>query len=485
MIRKKLVIFSLLTSIIIFTSGAFNQVIASSKKPESTADPCLAQADWFPHSKTQEPDADKFQSTSNCVFHQWSWQMFLWLTQEVDNQPRFLSLVSPQSLLGMTHRGIMPRMTKSATAETFDEYLQAGSDSILVDHNGRAVYYSQYLNSDFVNFINENKLTDPTIVQKFDPNTSFPNGAFELKATWKIVAPGEDVSEFFTTKTTINKLVNKDGKIVVDINQTEEVMVALVGFHIAGVVEGHPEMIWATFEHKLNAPNVPPNPTPETIVSKESSTFYTANTKYADCNVNVANSSKQKLDEKTQKLSPITQVCRQFEFGNDPKNPKDRIARMAENDSNIKQLNDSVHRKLGTKGVWSNYYEVGAIWFGVIDGLKPNMSLDTDEVLTGSLKLSNATTETFTQVQSTQNNCFRCHNTAQRFPPKTTLNPLPGLNINISHAFVNIFFWSQEMSASDLKAVNEFLEPQNKTQLSKATKTQLVADKTLKKEYSK
>ena len=96
------------------------------------------------------------------------------------------------------------------------------------------------------------------------------------------------------------------------------------------------------------------------------------------------------------------------------------------------------------KPLWSNYYEVGAIWFDEIDGLKPNMSLATDNILTGSLKLSNSTIETFTQTQSTKNNCFRCHNTLHRFPPKMNLDPLPGLSLNISHAFVNIYFWSQE-----------------------------------------
>ena len=33
------------------------------------------------------------------------------------------------------------------------------------------------------------------------------------------------------------------------------VLMALVGMHVVGSTAGHPEMIWATFEHKNNAPN--------------------------------------------------------------------------------------------------------------------------------------------------------------------------------------------------------------------------------------
>jgi len=405
---------------------------------------CKADKSWFPHNQTPEPDNKGFASSSICEFHQWSWQMFLWLTQnDQSGNPRFLSFVTPESLLGMEHRGFMPRMKKNPKPKTFDEYLQAGSDAILTDHQGRAIYYSQYINQDFVDFINSNDLTDPTKVQGFNPETPFSIGSIELKASWKIVAEGEDMSGFFTMQTLVNKMVKKQGSIVIDPEQTESVTVALVGFHIGGIVNGHPEMIWATFEHKKNAPNVAAQFTPETIISDKDFLFYTAGTKYAACNVNVANTPNQKFDESTQILSPVTEICRQYEFGNDPTTPTNQIDNMKTNDNNIASLNKSVLLHLDPTAVWSNYHEVGAIWFEETNALKPNLSLATDDKLIGSLKLSNSTIETFTQTQSTVNNCFRCHNTLQRFPPEPSLAPLPALNINISHAFVNIYFWSQ------------------------------------------
>lgn len=406
---------------------------------------CPADSNWFPHSQTQRPNDATFASSSNCEFHQWSWQNFLWLTQKVNGEPRFMSFASPESLLGLEREGLLPRMAKSNTPESFDEFLQAGTDGILIAHNGRAVYYSQYIDDTFVDFIKSNNLTDPDTVQSFianDPATPFPVGAMELKASWMVVEEGDDVSNMFTTQTKIAKLVNKNGQIIVDTTQNEEVTVALVGFHIAGVVNGHPEMIWATFEHHNNAPNMPTNLPLDQAVSDQDSTFYTKNTIAGDCNINYTSSNKLVLDEATQAFSPITQVCRQYQYGNqDGVNQK--------NDKNIEDLNANVSNLFDSDDIWKNYSEVGAIWFKGLNALQPGMSIETDKLLAGSLSLSNSTIETFTQVASTQDNCFRCHNTLQAFPTKLSLDPLPESNLNISHAFQNIYFWSQEKAEAE------------------------------------
>jgi hypothetical protein len=417
-----------------------------------TLDSCKASQQWFPHSNTPRPNDAAFQSASNCEFHQWSWQMFLWLTQDVNNKPRFLSFNSPQSLLGMNIRGMLPRKTKHMLPQSFDEYLQAGTDGILVDHAGKAVYYSQYINPTFEDFIKTNQLTDHKNVLKMDPNTQFPientKGAMELKVSWKVVAKGEDTKGMFTMETEVAKLINTNDGIKVDPNQTTLETLALVGFHIGGIVNGHPEMIWATFEHNKNSPSVKPGTTLEQAVSEQDFTFYNKGTILGKCNINPSISGL-KLDEKSQTLSPVTQVCLQYQFGN------------AEgvnegNTQNIMSLNKAVESQLDSQSIWRNYREVGAIWFLQKNALEPGLRLDTDSFknakgdtiqLTGSLKLSNSMIETFTQRQSTMDNCFRCHNTSQEFPPSNTMDPLPATNLNISHAFQNIYFWSQEKTS--------------------------------------
>ncbi|MBL4692771.1 MAG: hypothetical protein JKY92_05525 [Magnetovibrio sp.] len=432
----------------------------ASAKQEETC-PNIDISGWFPHSTTPEPDNVNFDSSTICNFQEWSWQMFLWLTQKSGDKPRFLSFESPYDLLGIENRSVM--MPRTTEAESFDEFLQAGTDGILVDHNGNAVYYSQYLNEAYTKFIRDNfendkNIIDPALIRGFSPDTPFPVGSIELKASWKIVEPGEDASEFYTMDASVYQLANSGGNIVVDTTKIRKVKLALVGFHIGGIVNGHPEMIWATFEHIKNTPSVPAKFEPTTIVSNKDFTFYKAGTPYSGCNVNYAGSPYLKLDEATQKLLPIVEGCLQYEYGNSAENDPILQASVEKNDKHIKTLNKIVRKHLQDPDedkVWSNYREVGSIWFRPTNALKPDMTLATDfapdgsQFLIGSLKLSNSTIETFTQYPASVNNCFRCHNTQQRFPPAasdgTHLLPLKPMKLNISYAFSNIYFWSQQL----------------------------------------
>src|ERR1041385_514811 len=52
--------------------------------------PCNCESFWFPHASTPAPKegiGSPFDTTSttNCMFHQWSWQKFLWLTKPLAN----------------------------------------------------------------------------------------------------------------------------------------------------------------------------------------------------------------------------------------------------------------------------------------------------------------------------------------------------------------------------------------------------------------
>jgi hypothetical protein len=400
---------------------------------------CTAPAAWFPHSQTPEQNSAGFPANpNNCDFHQWAWNAFLWLTQNVNGEPRFEHM--PADGIEVQPGVLDPLIGRSKKARTLNIIDQAGPNGIMVDLQGHPIYYSIHSDSTFGNFIKENGLFDPAKLRAFNPDESFPVGSLTLKAAWKVVAPGEDVSTFYTRKAEIALLTTKNGKIVPS-GKTKTVEVALVGFHIAGTVAGHPEMIWATFEHLQNAPDLPKpmdEMTPNEVVSNKNWTFYKAGTPFKDCNINAAGSGALKLDEATQTLSPVTEVCRMIPYGGGADS----------NVANIKSLNDSVHSQL--KDVWKNYFEVGAIWFLATDGLKPNCTFQPGSlecranpdkpILTGSTQLSNTTVETFTQSQSAQDNCFACHNTVQVSAPNTTAPSLPGLNVDISHVLINEYF---------------------------------------------
>ena len=315
---------------------------------------------------------------------------------------------------------------KNPTEHILGGVHQAESNSILVDKNGRAVYTTLIINDVYRNWVIDNKLYIPDSLLNFPETDNFPVGSMSLKAAWRIVEGEEDFSDHYTTTATIQLLANENGKVVIPANPETEsnVKVALVGFHIAIVVEGHPEFIWATFEHKDNAPDFKTNQQMNEPVSDKNYTFYDAGTVAQDCNLN--NQFIIKLDESTQKLSPVTQTARQYRVGGGSDSNQD----------NIDALNNSVHSQLPENSLWKNYMEVGAIWFNPSKGkLVPNWTPNADSLnrITGSTKLSNATIETFTQNIVSQNECFSCHNTlAVTFVPNGR-QILPGKNVSTSH----------------------------------------------------
>lgn len=440
---------------------------AAAKSDAASTSSCTAPAAWFPHDQTPKPNDDA-DFTTNCDFHQWSWQTFLWLTQTApDGQLRFEHFARP-SILDVPAGGdlppfderaegstlkLMPRVAKSDDPTMLDLIQQAGSLGLLVDQDQRAVYYSQYLNGTFYEFVRKHGFQDPEKLANASPTLDFPVGAQELKAAWKIVEDGEDTSDFYTREAEIARLVEKDGAVVVDPSKTETVTVALVGLHIAGVVKDHPEFIWATFEHEGNAPTLTDEQLGKYLdtgmskkqqrkfeqspVSSKSWTFYEAGTPFIRSNQNNAG-DVELVDAHAQTLKPVTNAFIQYAQGGGSK----------VNRSNVTDLNLSVVSQLKDP-VFGSYYEGGAIWLGQKNALKPNET--QQDLIVGSTDLSNVTMETFTQKVKSQRNCFGCHNTLQRFPEQqgTGVDPLPGLNLNVSHILVNHYFQASQARAGD------------------------------------
>jgi hypothetical protein len=409
--------------------------IGVSDAKAQTASDCSALPQWFPHSQTPPP-ANDADFVNNCDFHRWSWAAFLYLTQDVGNgTPRFLDLIPSQDVIdGVKSSAEMtttlsPRTRKTDMGAAFDEVSQAGSLGLLVDQSGRAVYYSMYVNDTYFDFVvTENQYNIPANLLAAPADQNYPIGAMTLKAAWKIVGPDDDTSIFFTMPAKI-QLLKEDGagNIVLDTDMTQDVTVALVGLHVVGIVKDHPEAIWATFEHKDNAPQFSPGQEIDEVVSKRKFTFYGGGITAGECNQNNAGFLKM-VDAEAQTLSPVTQVCRQYQYGGGS----------AQNAANIGALNATVHENLEKDSIWQNYQQTGAIWFNAKDGLKPNMAMRGD-ILTGSVKLSNTVIETFTQKVRSEEQCFSCHKSDMVFPPNAVDQPLPGKNLNISHILLKAY----------------------------------------------
>jgi hypothetical protein len=89
---------------------------------------------------------------------------------------------------------------------------------------------------------------------------SFPDASVltvELKASWieaSKLPPGA-AATYITTQATVPTYKMPNTQQWTPTGQTRTTTLALVGMHIAGSVFGHPEMIFATFEHLGNTPN--------------------------------------------------------------------------------------------------------------------------------------------------------------------------------------------------------------------------------------
>jgi hypothetical protein len=264
-------------------------------------------------------------------------------------------------------------------------------------------------------------------------DTSFNTGAAVFKATWLRLDPGVAPPDgAFTTQADVPVLTTYSRPGVVTIapvvpNRFVTVTVALVGLHVVGSTVNHPEMLWGTFEHKLNSPQTPDNTFSKSGKDPKDYTFYKANTPFSQVN-RAVDPTILKLDEATQKLSPVTNVVLENRTGGETQ---------PGGVGNIEVLNTQGQSFLAgqklPQSAFASYGLIGTVW------MAPNSynvnSNQTNAV--GSVNLANATAETFVQNPKSSPisgvlNCFLCHN-AQSYsfqspPPAKLANRLVALS---------------------------------------------------------
>jgi hypothetical protein len=362
----------------------------------------------------------------------------LWLTQTVDGDLRLLTQMhsrddnlfqlGPLPAWQALRKGplrLRPRDSKSATVRgDTHEINQAGDHGILVDPRNHAVYYAIHVNQTYYDFILSRGYNNPQTLAQASPVDKFPVGTLQVKSSWRIVNQGEPTSSSYTTTAEIRRLKTVQGHVIVDPDPTrvDRKLVALVGLHAAGVVEGHPEFIWATFELQGNAPLLPQGmpPSSPNPVSATSARFYTAQTPAKDCNQSNGGAVTL-IDPMAQTLNPVTEVFRQVAWGG------------GSDTAQIQALNQSVHQQLGAD-IAANYDLIGSLWSA--GPLQPNITPGPPQ---GSVRLANTTMETFRQSVG---NCFSCHDThgyedaGTKFPP---------IDLNLSHALRQTFLMNQRL----------------------------------------
>jgi hypothetical protein len=454
---------------------------------------CTAPAEWFPKTPPlKDTDFPKVDA-DECDFYKFAWHSFLYLTQSENDgdPPRFILLDTPNELFETSagkklriaaaparapgQKRILSLAVRNAPGVTHNvqakAIAQAGSQGVVVDRNNRCLYYGQHINGNFVTFIRGDKtkgnlgLTTADEIKDVDPSREFPAGCVELKSAWRVLTDDEKKPDklnelrksYLIMEALVPTLVavtTSTGKAIkADDATPRSEMVALVALHVVGTTPGHPEFVWASFEHVDNSPTqlALRNPTDSTPVDgAKGYAFYRQGTATNASNVNpvpdvdtTPTNPLTLLDANKQMLSPIVDIFREFNSGDDFIAPDDDVC----------TLNGSARSKLAaTSGlsVWSNYQLIGAVWLKnpgadflagkkfPIDPSKPRDMAPNDKFV-GEIRLSNSTMETFTQHK--QFNCFGCHNTFKE--TNDSGKELPGLKIKVSHVIRNAFLGPQ------------------------------------------
>jgi hypothetical protein len=447
----------------------FMVIMASCVKPNYTKLPTdvkkiadLKLNNWFTNGKVSlngqvmAANSVDFNNGTNIDFYKWSEQMFLWITSPEDNTivletPEFYTVSPPYS--SSEKRDLIPHnpsKTLSASVNIIKldtEEGQAGSDDVLMSKDGSILYYITFVNDVYAKFLDgskKEKLNDsisfPTTQRELDSIVAFaksigdtvrsPNTlTMELKTSWVDLAtiPLDIQKEYITVRANVPTYDRSSDKKWTPTGKSQIKTLALLGMHVVGSVKGHPEMIWATFEHRHNSPNltydyVDKNGKTKTVVA-DTGNHWLLNSKSTDI---VYNKSHMNYENNTivaksnNTISPSnTKRINAFGVAYDNKaKPNNENESTAESNSQIIAVNNTVRDQLIAGDVRKNYIFIGATW--TQNGVAPTGKSYLAEkqvkhgVAVGSSQLANSTMETYFQYgagkfNSNDASCFSCH----------------------------------------------------------------------------
>lgn len=317
---------------------------------------------------------------------------------------------------------------------------QAGDSAVLLAQNGSLVYYTTMVNDVYAFFQtgtkngaikttpgNTTPTQFPTTQAELDKvvayaqtkGKTFPDAealAIEVKASW-IEPTGLDTSKYITARAAIPVYNKSNPALWIPTTATHTVTLAMVGMHVVGSTKGHPEMIWATFEHFSNTPwatftyTNTANQT-KTVTQAASGTWLFSSTNNPAANYN--------FERMTYVSGSITAVSATLGIG-----PSDTIRwktwgsasdlNPTASNTEVMAINNSVIGQLAAGDIRRNYMMTGATWTiggqaPINDFANPTNTVGANQV--GTNHLANTTMETYQQginPQKNGTNCFTCH----------------------------------------------------------------------------
>lgn len=420
-------------------------LLAENENDQPVSDCSTAPSEWFTtvdgYRKTPAPNEGPTSvfanndSVTNCDFQRWSWQKFLYLTNNTNGKPYFLEELTQVSSVGDT---LSP---KGGTLILTDTVQASGNVLRSPAQNGqpkRTIFYSIMADDLLLETMKTygpmvNNDADSTLLK----GITYPVGALEMKTAWLDASQlGSDSSTYYITDALI------DGA-------DTPTRVALLGIHVVGIVENHPEFVWATFEHDALAPMYDwSNATHTTDATVTSSTGYPL----------FAAGATATYENVTPSSGLDTDVFTVYDHGVpveiNADGDKVYMATSQANPAtttikNIEGLNTSVKSQL--TDIWKNYFLNSSIWINTedfvgtpaqanyLDTIGGNLANSNPNDLTrGSVSAFNITMETYVQYSFGGGpihnatvgglvNCFSCHNATHSSEPHSPLK--------ISHLF--------------------------------------------------
>jgi hypothetical protein len=323
---------------------------------------------------------------------------------------------------------------------------QATTDGVLISQNGSLVYYATIVNDVYAYmrtgqadgavpligpspgaFPVSQAQENPTIAFAAMHGKTFPDPealTVEIKTSWVECSTVPDPQDFMTTMASVPTYNKSNNMLWTATGTNQTVKTCLTAIHVVGSTNGHPEMIWATFEHKNNAPegtytyNATSGTNPHTINTNPSGTWtFTANGSPGPYNTQLATFTDPNVAAATSSPIGPSNTLRVMAFGsllNSAPNPL--IPSAAASNTQVISMNNSVHGNMAAAGaaadVRNNYIFTGATW--TINGAAPSSTPFPSGNWVGTSQLDNTTMETYVQAPNNTtsgSNCFSCHKT--------------------------------------------------------------------------
>jgi hypothetical protein len=385
------------------------------------------------------------------MFVDWSWQKFLWLTSNTeDNVPVFMKELKQVNDFGeeikidsLKKKGLPSSYIKDGKLPLILDLYQQADATKLSSKSDSLVRYSIHANDGILEMFNSadassiiSQAAEMLKKRKFDSiresKNQYPVGATEIKIAWIKTSEVVDSTKTFN----ITAIVNQPNKnLYENYNNAELQRMSMIGFHIFTVTAEHPEGVWSTFDQRDLVPD---------RTSFHGDPVNSKSDKYTLFNGNSVGNTEDGI---IQDATTLTPKVKNKVFQSHPEgvryNQKSQGMEVIKEDKEfatmIKSSNELAKKALTNDKVkiWANYKLVGSIWSKtnapineLLDGNLSKPYGTGNGQSFGSLNLANVTMETTFQTEG--RNCFTCHSMNNNLYRTDTLK-----TINVKSPLIN------------------------------------------------